>query len=432
MPIPEFDVYVDAAPISITISGAQGPSTGGGNTNLTFSRDATTVTVLSDTGTDAVLPVATGSLAGVMSAADKTTIGSLSATYQPLDSDLSSIAALTTTSYGRSVLTLANGAAAVTLFGLGTLATQNGTIGDYLTTAAAASGYQPLNSDLTVLTEAATWTSLLLTLDRSFSTDSAIYGDSIVATTSFSGPGTGITGLPLSTGVTGTLADGNIASASTWNAKQAALVSGTNIKTINGSSVLGSGDLSVTAGAGGSTTQIQLNNSGALSGVAGLTAHVVDGSVTHTQNSLATSTRSGFSLYNNTAAGAGAQQVSPSIFWRGNGWKTDATAASQTVDFQAYVRPIQGTANPSGLWVLQSNINGGGLTDCASITSSGVIIAEAQVRLKGYTVATLPAGTVGDTAYVTDALTPTFLTSVVGGGAVTTTVFYNGTQWVVQ
>ena len=40
------------------------------------------------------------------------------------------------------------------------------------------------------------------------------------------------------------LADSYIASASTWNAKQAALVSGTNIKTINGSSVLGSGDLS--------------------------------------------------------------------------------------------------------------------------------------------------------------------------------------------
>jgi hypothetical protein len=41
------------------------------------------------------------------------------------------------------------------------------------------------------------------------------------------------------------LADSYIASAVTWNGKQAALVSGTNIKTINGSSVLGSGDLVV-------------------------------------------------------------------------------------------------------------------------------------------------------------------------------------------
>jgi hypothetical protein len=40
---------------------------------------------------------------------------------------------------------------------------------------------------------------------------------------------------------------------STFNGKQAALVSGTNIKTINGQSVLGSGDLSTNA-AGGAIT----------------------------------------------------------------------------------------------------------------------------------------------------------------------------------
>jgi hypothetical protein len=44
------------------------------------------------------------------------------------------------------------------------------------------------------------------------------------------------------------LADTYIASAATWNAKQAALVSGTNIKTVNGNSLLGSGD--ITAGGG--------------------------------------------------------------------------------------------------------------------------------------------------------------------------------------
>jgi hypothetical protein len=41
------------------------------------------------------------------------------------------------------------------------------------------------------------------------------------------------------------LADSYIASAATWNAKQDALVSGTNIKTINGTSILGSGDLAI-------------------------------------------------------------------------------------------------------------------------------------------------------------------------------------------
>ena len=68
-------------------------------------------------------------------------------------------------------------------------------------------------------------------------------------------------------------------------------------------------------------------------------------------------------------------------------------------------------------------------------TFSGNIIASGTtsvVRLKGYTVATLPSGTQGDTAFVTDALAPTSLNTVVGGGAITVTVFYNGTNWIVQ
>lgn len=43
----------------------------------------------------------------------------------------------------------------------------------------------------------------------------------------------------------GTLTDSRIASAATWNAKQAALVSGTNIKTINSTSLLGSGNITL-------------------------------------------------------------------------------------------------------------------------------------------------------------------------------------------
>lgn len=53
-------------------------------------------------------------------------------------------------------------------------------------------------------------------------------------------------------------------------------------------------------------------------------------------------------------------------------------------------------------------------------------------NLKGYTVATLPAGVQGDVAYVTDALAPAYLTTVVGGGAIVTPVFYDGTNWVAH
>lgn len=51
-------------------------------------------------------------------------------------------------------------------------------------------------------------------------------------------------------------------------------------------------------------------------------------------------------------------------------------------------------------------------------------------KLKSYTVAKLPVGIIGDIAYVTDANGPTFLTAVVGGGAVVCPVFNNGTTWV--
>ena len=47
--------------------------------------------------------------------------------YQPLDSDLTAIAALSTTAYGRAFLALADAAAARTALALGTLATQSGT-----------------------------------------------------------------------------------------------------------------------------------------------------------------------------------------------------------------------------------------------------------------------------------------------------------------
>lgn len=63
-------------------------------------------------------------------------------------------------------------------------------------------------------------------------------------------------------------------------------------------------------------------------------------------------------------------------------------------------------------------------------TFAAGLIMTSSLRLKSFTVATLPAGTEGDLAYVVDALAPTFLTAIVGGGAIKTPVFYNGTGWV--
>jgi hypothetical protein len=67
------------------------------------------------------------------------------------------------------------------------------------------------------------------------------------------------------------------------------------------------------------------------------------------------------------------------------------------------------------------------LDGTSGITSnSGVLIANV------YTVATLPTvGTAGRKAFVSNALTPTFGSTVVAGGAVTVPVYDNGTAWIV-
>jgi hypothetical protein len=65
------------------------------------------------------------------------------------------------------------------------------------------------------------------------------------------------------------------------------------------------------------------------------------------------------------------------------------------------------------------------------VNANGAITAK-SFRLKGYTVATLPAGTQGDTAFVTDALNPTYLGVVSGGGTTVTPVFYDGQHWVAH
>lgn len=65
-------------------------------------------------------------------------------------------------------------------------------------------------------------------------------------------------------------------------------------------------------------------------------------------------------------------------------------------------------------------------------TSTGYIQESGQTVLKNYTVSTLPTGTTGGTAYVTDAVTCTFLGTLTGSGTTVCPVFYNGTAWVAN
>ncbi|TXH42756.1 MAG: hypothetical protein E6Q97_35225 [Desulfurellales bacterium] len=85
--------------------------------------------------------------------------------------------------------------------------------------------------------------------------------------------------------------------------------------------------------------------------------------------SLGTTWHDGLLLHNATAATAGAQQMSPSIRWGGNGWKTNATAGSQFVDFRADLLPVQGTTAPSSYLRFASSVNNGAYTPNVYFTS---------------------------------------------------------------
>lgn len=80
----------------------------------------------------------------------------------------------------------------------------------------------------------------------------------------------------------------------------------------------------------------------------------------------------------------------------------------------------------------------GNITVAGTTASTGAVTSSASIRASTYlksgstTVASLPvAATAGAGArhFVTDALGPTFLTAVVGGGAIATPVFSDGTIW---
>ena len=90
-------------------------------------------------------------------------------------------------------------------------------------------------------------------------------------------------------------------------------------------------------------------------------------------------------------------------------------AASGLANFAA--PPAMGSTTP----------NSGSFT---TLVTSGTATINGPIRIGGYTVALLPVGAQGMNAYVTDALAPSFLTAVVGGGSVVTPVFHNGTAWV--
>lgn len=114
--------------------------------------------------------------------------------------------------------------------------------------------------------------------------------------------------------------------------------------------------------------------------------------ITDLLTGLGTTVTDGLVVSNTTPAAAGSQQVSPSIHWTGQGWKTTAVAASQAVEFEAHILPVQGAAAPTGNWLLRSRINGGVYSTGLNVDTAGNVSAGNNLVANG--VLSTDAGTV--------------------------------------
>lgn len=116
------------------------------------------------------------------------------------------------------------------------------------------------------------------------------------------------------------------------------------------------------------------------------------------------------------------------LFWK-DATSADCLILGQSSDGNTYISSSAAQAAHINLYP------DGTATPGLSVRSTtGATWLYGVLRLKGYTVGTLPTATAaaGDTAFVTDALTPVSLATVVGGGSVVVKVFYDGTNWIVQ
>lgn len=119
-----------------------------------------------------------------------------------------------------------------------------------------------------------------------------------------------------------------------------------------------------------------------------------------------------------------------------NELKIENTNSSTYAENMVYLKTARATSGHTILRADNANgeifrIQGDGNIGIGNVSPPSLLTVNGLINMKNYTVSTLPSGTQGDIAYVTDALTPGFLVIVIGGGSTKTPVFYNGSNWVV-
>lgn len=204
-------------------------------------------------------------------------------------------------------------------------------------------------------------------------------------------------------GTTTTVLHGNASGNPSW----AAISLSADVTGILGSSNGGAGSINGALKGNGSGTVSQaacadLSNGATgcstATGTSGATIPLLNGANTwsgvntYTLSQAANTSTDGIALADTTAATVGNQQYSPRLRFTGQGWKTNATAASQMVDWVAEQKPAQGAANPSSQLVFSSQINGGGYNERFILQDDGATLF---VKYNGQTQSQFLVGVAG-------------------------------------